>query len=177
MTKQKTRFTAWPILASGIILALAGLVCVFWPGLAFATVGLIVGIGFLLSGVVCLGMIFAGSTGILTSTLVLNGILDLIIGVLFCVYPVASALFIVWTIFAVLFFFGISNVVMGFREKKTGESSMGWDRIIAGVCAIVLSILIMMYPALLPIYIGIVAIVRGVMLVMVAIRAPREIVA
>ena len=175
MTASKTRFTAWPLLASGIILILIGLVCVFWPGLAFATVGIIVGIGFVLSAIACLSALFLGTTELATATLAVNGVLDLVIGILFCVYPITSALFIIWLMFAVLIFFGAANLVMGLRERSAGYGAAGTNRIIASVCAIVLAVLIILFPDLLPIYFGIVAIARGIMLVYTAVTAPREI--
>lgn len=174
MTDYTTRFTAWPLLVSGIILIVVGLICLLWPGLAFATAGLIIGIGFVLSAAACFSALALGNSEVERSALIANGALDLIIGILFCIYPIASAYFLLWLIFAVLIFFGVVNLVIGYRERSAGFNA-GVSRMVVAACAIIMAILMMLFPDLLMFFIGIAAVARGIMLVAGAVQAPREI--
>lgn len=167
------RFTSWPLIVSGIVLIVVGLVCLFMPGVALATVALIVGIGFFVSAASCFIGIYL-EAGVSAGALALNGILDLVIGLIICFNPVVAGVFALWFLFGALLIFGIANLVMGWREHRLGSGS-GASRICAAIATIILAILVIAMPGLLPMFIGLIALVRGVMLIILAFSASRAI--
>lgn len=176
MTEYKERFVAWPMLISGIVLAVIGLICLLWPGLAYGMAGMLVGIGFIVAGISFLSMCFMPVIDLATPLLAIYAVFNFIVGILFCANPIGSAVALVWLMFATLLIFAIINLIVGVTERTEGQSAIGTNRIVSSVVAIVLAIIVMMFPSSLVYLLAVAALVGGIWLVYRAIKAPRELV-
>lgn len=176
MAEYKERFVAWPLLISGIVLALIGVVCLLWPGLAYGMAGMLVGFGFIVTGVSFLMMCFMPVIELATPLLALYAVFNFIIGVLFCANPIGSAISLVWLAFATLLVFAVINLIVGVTERGEGETRIGTNRIVSSVIAIVLAIIVMANPGMFVYLLAVMALVAGVWLIYRAIKAPRELI-
>lgn len=176
MDEYEERFMAWPLLISGIVLLVMGAVCLLWPGLAYGVAGIMIGIGLIIAGVSCIAMRI-GADGILPAeSLTLWAIFSLIVGILFVVNPVTSAMMLVWLAFAALLFFAVVNLVQGLNRRQSGDTAAGTERIVGSVVAVVLAIIVMASPNMLVYSLALIALVAGGMLVYAALKAPKQLV-
>lgn len=176
MDEYEEKFVAWPLLISGIVLLVMGAVCLLWPGLAYGVAGIMIGIGLIIAGVSCIAMRI-GADGILPAeSLTLWAIFSLIVGILFVVNPVTSAMMLVWLAFAALLFFAVVNLVQGLNRRQSGDTAAGTERIAGSVVAVVLAIIVMASPNMLVYSLALIALVAGGMLVYAALKAPKQLV-
>jgi uncharacterized membrane protein HdeD (DUF308 family) len=176
MAEYKQKFQAWPLLISGIIMAIIGLMCLLWPGLAYGVAGMMIGIGFIVTGFAFLWACFTPVIALAAPLLATYAVINFIVGFLFCINPVGSAVALVWIAFATMLIFAIMNLIAGITERAEGEKRIGSDRIVGSIAAIVLAILIMAFPNLAVRLLGLMALVGGIWLIYKAITAPRELV-
>ncbi|MGI6590690.1 MAG: HdeD family acid-resistance protein [Eggerthellaceae bacterium] len=176
MAEYEERFAAWPLLISGIVLVIVALVCFFSPGLAFGVAGVLIGVGFIVTGASCLMMRFTADGLFPTASLSMWTVFSLVLGILFVANPVTSTVVLVWLMFFALLIFGVFNLALGIRERGHDQELMGTNRIILSVVAIVLAIIIMALPNMLVYMIALFALIAGIYLVYTALKAPRQLV-
>ena len=81
----------WSLILAGILLLACGLLCCFAPNLTLATIAMIAGVGFLLSGV--LGIVFYvrfRSMMSVSGWSLAYAILDVLIGLMFVLHPLVG---------------------------------------------------------------------------------------
>ena len=163
-------------MVSGIVLVIVALVCFFSPGIAFGVAGVLIGIGFIVTGVSCLFLRFSADGLFPTASLSMWTIFTLVLGILFVANPISSTMVIVWLMFFALLVFGVFNLAVGIQARGRGDEPSGTNRIILSVVTIVLAIITMAFPNLLVYMIALFSAVTGIYLIYTALKAPRTLV-
>ena len=121
--------TAYRVLwtVAGILLIVAGIVCICWEGAAVASLALFLGLAMLVSGVVDVLIFFAGRNAMFGSGwFLVDGILTVILA-LFVLYNQAFTMLTLPFVFGMwLIFSGITRFVQSFDLKAFGVRGWGW---------------------------------------------------
>lgn len=165
--------TNWgAVLVRGILAILFGLVAVFLPLPTVAALALLFGAYAFVDGVFALAAAFRGGRAGHGWAVALEGVLGILVGLFTFFRPLTTALFLVYLIAAWAIVTGVLEVVTAIRFRKvmTGE---GWLAL-AGVASIVVGVLLAIAPAAgavaIALWLGIYAIIFGIMLVVLALR-------
>ncbi len=112
---------------AGVLLIIAGILCLFNPGTALVTLSLYLGIAMLVSGIIDIVIFAKGSSHIAGAGWILaDGILTVIMS-LFLLFDQAFAILSLTFIFGMwLIFSGISQFVHSFELKRFGVRGWGW---------------------------------------------------
>lgn len=174
--KKSKHYKGW-FIALGVLMVLFGIICLAWPGASLLTVAILVGIGFLMTGITAMATYFDLNRLIPVGGgwTLMGGVLDILLGVLFLVQPSVGALTISLLGGIALIVFGIMDGVASWRLREvtgTGACVLG---IIAAVLTVILGILMLAMPELFIIYLGCVAIVRGIEVIVMAFQVSSRI--
>lgn len=163
----KAQEVNWWYVAGGFILAFCGIVALVSPSLFMAYLTIFAGAGFLLSGFA--GLISYWKTRHYKDTSKANlimAILDIIVGILLIAYPFALEGVVPWFLGVVFILFGILEIigVMPFAKFQLDSRAI---MVIAGILAIIVGVLFIVWPESLSLWIAAFALVRGITLVAV----------
>ena len=150
----------WSLILGGLLILIIGAVCIFWPGVTMVTVAIIVGIALLAAAIFDFIVYFrTKDTAAHSAWTLVNGILDVILGILFLANPVIAAEVI--TIYAGILIacYGIFAIVMAFNLRKVTDK--WWIMLLNGIIAIICGLLFFWSPAFFAIYLGAFLMVRG----------------
>ena len=145
----------WSLILAGILLLACGLLCCFAPNLTLATIAMIAGVGFLLSGV--LGIVFYvrfRSMMSVSGWSLAYAILDVLIGLMFVLHPLVGGAAISWLVALCFLVFGLFEI---FAAMKSG--------IVNIVCAIMLFVSPILFSLLVAVFVlwrGVAMIAEGV---------------
>lgn len=160
----------WSLVGQGVILLLMGIICLLWPGVALVTVTTMVGIGFLISGIASIaGFATLGAFSLFPGWTLFGGIVNVLLGILFLLHPLASAYTLLWLIAVLILAGGVAQLASCWKLRKAGSSSWVFA-LISGIATIVLGILVLAYPALIVYYLAVFALVYGIVLIVAAFR-------
>lgn len=163
----------WVFALRGLFAILFGVLALIWPGLTLLTLVLFFGVYTLVDGIlsVIAGITSYGEHERWWAEL-LEGILDIIIGLVTFFWPNITALALLYLIAAWAIVTGILEIVAAIRLRRviTGE----WLLILSGIISIVFGVLLVLFPgagALSLLWlIGSFAIAFGVLLIILAFR-------
>lgn len=155
----------WQLIVAGILLVLFGAVCAFFPGLTLASIAFMVGAAFVVSGVVDI-MAYARDRAMLPMSgwLLVYGILDLLVGIMFLVHPFAFAAVLPWLIGAFTVAFGVYEIVGSVRAHSAKLPMWGWS-LFSGIVTLVIGVSFFVMPEMLALYIALFAVMHGVSLI------------
>jgi uncharacterized membrane protein HdeD (DUF308 family) len=159
----------WLLLLQGIIAVIVGFLLVTWPAETTIVLVQIIGIYWLVTGLLALVSIFMDSS--LWSWKLCAGILGILAGFLVIRHPIWSAVLVP---FAMVLFLGIQGIIQGIVNFVHAFQGYGWGAALLGVINIILGILILsrllIATFVLPIVLGIFAIVAGIAAIISALR-------
>ncbi len=166
----------WSSFFGGLLVVLAGIIVIYWPGLTLEVLATIAGIVFLIAAVVDIvtwwrmrnseGAKHSGWT-------LLSGICDAVVGVMFLVNPIIGAgvltfmagiFIIVYGCFALVSSFGIRNLF-----------SSWWIMLLNGIVSILCGMMFIFNPAAFAIFLGVFLMMRGITMATYSILAPRQV--
>lgn len=155
----------WGLVVAGVLLVLCGIFFVFAPGLTLVTMTAFAGAAFLVSGVFdIVSYIRFRKVADLSGWALAYAILDIVIGLMFLVHPLALAAVIPWIIGLFFIIFGVFEIVGSFKIKKaTGSSLWGW-MLFSGIVGALCGVLFFVFPASFVIYMAAFVIMRGISL-------------
>ena len=139
----------WSLILAGVLLLICGLLCCFAPNLTLATIAMIAGVGFLLSGV--LGIVFYvrfRSMMSVSGWSLAYAILDVLIGLMFVLHPLVGGAAISWLVALCFLVFGLFEIFAAMKSKSIGFSAWGiglFSGIVNIVCAIMFSLLVAVF--------------------------------
>lgn len=162
---------SWSMLFAGALFVILGIVCWVWPNLALVTIAVILGVGFLVAGAANI-VDYALGHGVFSVWLLVNGIFDVILGLIFVLNPLVSAWALTWLAGVVIIVSGIMQLLTCWRLRKD-MSPTWWISLLTGLITIILGVLMVAVPATLSLWISIFAIVYGVGLCIFAFRMPK----
>ena len=145
----------WSLILAGILLLACGLLCCFAPNLTLATIAMIAGVGFLLSGV--LGIVFYvrfRSMMSVSGWSLAYAILDVLIGLMFVLHPLALCFLV----------FGLFEIFAAMKSKSIGFSAWGIG-LFSGIVNIVCAIMLFVSPILFSLLVAVFVLWRGVAMI------------
>jgi uncharacterized membrane protein HdeD (DUF308 family) len=171
---KKKRKVAWGLLVGGILLVALGLACIVWPGQSLNVIGMLVGIGFLISGAISIAEFFAtGGLALFTGWILLDGIICALLGVLFMMEPMFSGAAMAWLLAIFVIAAGCMLIASAMRIHAMFEKSSWWALLILGILTVIVGILFFPFPQTMSLFLGLFAIVYGVLLCVLAFDVPK----
>ena len=160
-----TRKHDWGLIVAGILLVLCAFFFVVAPGLTLVTITAIAGAAFLVSGIFdIINYVRFHKVMNLSGWAIAYAVLDIVIGLMFLIHPLAFAGVIPWVIGAFFIIFGAFEVVGSFRIRKTGVPMWGW-MLFSGIVSVLCGITFFVAPASFSILLSVFILMRGVSLV------------
>jgi uncharacterized membrane protein HdeD (DUF308 family) len=166
MLEALTRYW-WAVALRGVVAVLFGIMALIWPSITLLVLVVLFGAYALVDGVVTLGSAIFGPNRGRRGWLIVEGIADIVIGVITLAWPGITTLVLLWVIAAWALVTGIMEIVAAIRLRR--EMRGEWLLALGGVLSVVFGILLVVWPATgaltLIALIGIYAIVFGVALI------------
>ena len=169
--EKKSRHYKWWFVGLGVLIALLGIACLVWPVKALAVIAAVAGACFLASGICGIVAFFdLGGFGPLSGWNLLSGIVDVLLGVMFLVHPLVGGAAMAWVAGIVVLVGGVMDIVASWRTREVSGTGMCALGIVGGIVTVVFGILMLAMPSLFIYYLGCMAIMRGLMLVVGAFQ-------
>jgi uncharacterized membrane protein HdeD (DUF308 family) len=165
----------WEALAiRGLIALIFGILCFVWPGMTIRVLIFIFGFFALADGILALlGFFRAVKEGSGWGSLLFEAIVGIVVGLIVVFYPGLSAIALVYWIAAWAIVTGIFEIIVAIRIRK--EVKGEWVMVVSGIVSILFGLILFSRPgvgALAVVWIiGIYAIVFGVLMLGLAVRA------
>jgi uncharacterized membrane protein HdeD (DUF308 family) len=163
----------WLIVLRGIAALIFGLLTIFYPGVSLTVLVLFFGAYALIGGLFMIAAAISNRRGEPHwPSLLLSGIISVAIGVVTFFMPVLTGLALLYLIGVWAILTGIAEVATAIRLRKvmTGE----WMLILAGVLSVTFGVILFVFPRAgalaLALWIGVYAVVFGVLLIALGIR-------
>lgn len=154
----------WGLVVAGVLLILCAFFFLWAPGLTLVTITAIAGAAFLVSGIFdIVNYIRFHKAMNLSGWAIAYAVLDIVIGLMFLLHPLAFAAVIPWVIGIFFIIFGIVEVVGAFAVKKTGVSLWGW-MLFSGIVSVLCGITFFVSPASFSIFLSVFILMRGMSL-------------
>ena len=149
----------------GAILAVLGIVCMFWNAASLAVLTVLVGIGFLIAGIsqLVIYIRYRASLGFSNGMLV-ESIINLVLGVLFTFMPGSLSNVIPWAIAACIIIGGAVLLFMALAARGIPASGKAGVIILAALM-ILFGVLMIVHPGIVAIIVGIYALLTGVSMI------------
>lgn len=156
----------WGAIIAGILMLICAFVCLLMPGITLVTITLFAGAGFLVSGIADVIEYVRNRDELLLSGWVLAyAILDILVGLMFLIHPMALSVVLPWLIGAFFVVFGIFEIVAALKGRRVGAPLWGLP-IVSGVIGVICGITFFLNPATLAIFVALFMIMRAVSLLM-----------
>lgn len=155
----------WGLVVAGILLIVCAFFFMLAPGLTLITITAIAGVAFLVSGIFDL-INYARFHKVmnLSGWAIAYAALDMVIGLIFLVHPMALAGVIPWMVGSLFIIFGVFEIVSAFTLKKIGAPLWGW-MLFSGIVSVLCGLTFFIWPATLSIFLSVFILMRGVSLV------------
>ena len=161
---ETTKRRDWGLVIAGVLLVLCGVFFLFAPGLTLVTMTAFAGAAFLVSGIFdIISYIRFRKVANLSGWAIAYAILDIIVGLMFLIHPLALAAVIPWLIGLFFIVFGVFEIVGSFRMKGTGSRLWGW-MLFSGIVGALCGVCFFVFPASIVIFMAAFVIMRGVSL-------------
>ena len=155
----------WSIIVPGALLIFFGILCAFYPGLTLLSVTFVAGAGFIFAGVVNFVSYFRErKIQKLTGWYIAYGILDIIIGLMFVIHPLATAYVLPWLIGSFVIAYAIVEIFSIVAMRKQLGSIWGVG-LVSAILSLIIGIMFFIFPETLVVFIAVFAIIRGATLI------------
>ena len=169
--EKKSRHYKWWFVGLGVVITLLGIACLVWPVKALVAVAAVAGVCFLASGICGIAAFFdLGGFRPLSGWSLLSGIIDVLLGVMFLVHPLVGGAAMAWLAGIVVIVGGVMDAVAAWRTRAISGTGMCALGIVGAIVTVVFGVLMLAMPSLFIYYLGCMAIMRGVMLVIGAFQ-------
>lgn len=163
----------WGMFFLGILLIVCAVIIMVWPGVTLVTMALFAGFMLLFAAGGELGSFFSvpkGTSG--RGWMMANAILDIILGAMFIIHPIASATVLPWLAGCFIIAYGIIAIASSISFRSLGSA---WVlMLINGILSIVIGILFFINPAYFVIFVGVYLVMRGIVMCISGLIAPRS---
>ncbi len=168
----KSKKHDWGMFFSGLLLVVFAFVIMLWPGATLVTLAIMAGVLLLFSGGANISQyIRLRKTAEHTGWMLVNAILDIILGVMFVIHPIASAQVLPWLAGIFVIVYGVMAIVTSIGIRSVGASWL--VMLLYGLLSIVIGIMFIINPAYFVLFLGIFLAMRGVVMCVYGIIAPR----
>ena len=167
----------WGLIVAGILLVVCAFFFLVAPGLTLVTITAIAGAAFLVSGVFdIINYVRFHKVMNLSGWAIAYAVLDIVIGLMFLIHPLALAGVIPWMIGAFFIIFGVFEIVGSFTVKKTGVPLWGW-MLFSGIVSVLCGLTFFIAPAMLGVFLSVFILMRGASLIFYGWNAGKAMVA
>lgn len=151
----------WGLFFWGVVVALSGLVFLFWPGLTLIAISQIAGVLLIIAGVFDFYTYWQDrKVGAQSGWAIVNGACCLILGILFLIHPIVASTVIPFIVGVFVLLYSIISIVSAVSMRSVIPV---WGFMLAnGVVALLCGILFIVFPASFAIYLGAFMIMRGI---------------
>ena len=154
----------WGLIVAGILLIVCAFFFLLAPGLTLVTITAIAGAAFLVSGIFdIVSYVRFHKAMDLSGWMIAYAVLDIVLGLMFLLHPLAFAAVIPWVMGAFFLIFGIFEIVGAVRIRKTGVPMWGW-MVFSGLVSVVCGLTFFIAPAAFSIFLSVFVLMRGVSL-------------
>lgn len=154
----------WGLVVAGALLLVCAVVCLAAPGITLATIALVAGASLLVSGVFDIaGWVRFRAVMPLSGWVVAYAVLDIVIGLMLVVHPIALASVIPWMVGFFFILFGAFEVVGAFFMRRAGLSS-GW-MMLSGAVSALCGVMFFVTPEMLSMFLALFLLMRGASLI------------
>lgn len=155
----------WTLIVIGVLLILCGILAATYPGLALVAVTTMVGVGYLVSGVGDAAAYFRLRRRVDVSGWALAyAVLDIVLGLLLLLYPVAFAAFVPWIVAFGFLLFGVVEIWISWKSKQAGGPLWGLG-LLSGAVNVLCALALFFVPASFVLLIALMAVWRGIKLI------------
>ncbi len=169
--ERKSRHYKLWFVGLGVLVTLLGVACLVWPEPAMFAVSIAVGVGFLLAGITAIATYFDLAAFIpMGGWSLLSGVVDTLIGIVFLAQPAVGGVAIAWLVGTVVVVGGLMDIASALRLKDFTGTGACVLNVLGAVITVVLGFFMIWMPELLIVYLGCMAIVRGIILIVGAFR-------
>ncbi|MDW5563462.1 MAG: DUF308 domain-containing protein [Methanomassiliicoccus sp.] len=177
MAKEGMSRIWWGRTAFGIIALIFGLAFIFVPGITLTIFLIIFGIFMLVAGFILLGFSRSRKIGTHRTLNLVEGVLDIIIGLAAIFLPGVTAVAAVYIVGIFAIIAGILQIAEGAiapRRTQTFGTSNRWLLVLSGAWALIIGILLVIYPGTgilaLLILVGIFLVILGIINILGGLR-------
>jgi uncharacterized membrane protein HdeD (DUF308 family) len=161
------------LLVRGVIAVLFGLMAIVWPGITAVALAVLWGFWALVDGVVNLVAAFQkGGTG--KGWKIVFGVISIVAGLIAVIHPFDVALTLTWILGI---WFIVTAVFQGVGAFSSTRTRPRWMLVVSAVLSLVIGILFVAKPGVgvlsIVLWVGVVAIIWGVILIIAAFAARR----
>lgn len=162
----------WGLFFWGVLLLLCGIVVVAWPGLSMASIAIAAGAFLLVGGIIDAITYFRlRKTGLTTVWALVNAVCSIVLGIMFLVHPLVTAVVIPMLAGVFVLIYGIMAFVAAVKLRGFG---VGWGWMLAnGIISILCAIMFMVWPETFVIFLGIFLVMRGVTMCVFGLTMPK----
>ena len=165
----------WLVLLQGIALLILGFLLLTAPKLTAVSLIVFLGIYWLVSGIFAIVEIFTGDKSTHWGWLLLYGVLGILAGVAVLQHPLVATVLVSGLLIIVL---GVAGIIMGILNLVRAFKGGGWGVGVLGVIDFMIGILLLsstlMISLTLPLIIGLLSLVGGVVLIILSFRYRKE---
>lgn len=155
----------WGLVVAGIVLIACAFFFLLAPGLTLVTITAIAGAAFLVSGVFdIISYIRFHKAMNLSGWVIAYAVLDILIGLMFLLHPLAFASVIPWIMGAFFLAFGVFEVVGAFKIRKSGVPLWGWMAF-SGLVSVLCGLTFFFSPASFSVFLSVFVLMRGVSMI------------
>lgn len=162
-------FPWWLILLEGIVATIIGLLLLSSPVITTAILIQVLGIYWLVAGILSLVGIFVDST--LWGWKLFSGLLGILAGIVVIQHPIWSTFLIPTTVIIVI---AIAGILIGVMRVIAGFMGAGWGAVIVGILSAIFGLILLGFPlfgtATLVLIMGVATLVGGVTAIISAFR-------
>lgn len=155
----------WGLVIAGVLLIICAAFFAFAPGLTLVTITAIAGAAFLVSGIFdIVNYVRFRSIMSLSGWSLAYAILDIVIGLMFLIHPLAFAAVIPWLIGVFFVVFGVFEIMGAFKVRNmAGATLWGW-MLFSGIVSVLCGVMFFALPATFSIFLSVFILMRGVSL-------------
>ena len=163
----------WGVIAAGVLLVVCAFVCLLMPGVTLVTITMIAGAGFLISGIMdAIECVRFRKQLMLSGWVLAYAILDILIGGMFLLHPLAFSVVLPWLIGGFFIAFGVFEIAAAIRGRSAGMPMWGWA-VFSGIVGVLCGLTFFLSQATLSIFIELFMIMRGAALLVFGWNARR----
>ena len=161
----------WALIAAGIIMIVCAAAIAAFPGFTLITVATFAGAAFLVSGIGnVISFIKLRNANNASIWTLLYAVLDVVVGLMMLLHPLASAAVIPWLVALCFFVLGAYEFVAAIKMRQIKLSSWSWT-LVSGIVNIMGSVILFMFTVFLASMFSIMVAVRGVSMIVLGSAA------
>lgn len=165
MASQVKKERNWSLIVPGVLLIFFGALCAFYPGITLLSITFVAGAGFIFAGLVnIVSYARERKTMGLSGWYVAYGILDILVGLMLLIHPIATAYVIPWVIGSFVIAYAIVEIASIISLRKQLGSMWGLG-LVSAILSLIVGVCFFIFPETLVIFISLFAVIRGVTLI------------